>query len=71
MLVQYRHVEFNDSFEFEGKMYIKYNHNRGKLDPIRTSIKSKPEFRNFSKKTVVLIGDTVTDINRYMEVRRE
>lgn len=71
MLVQFRHVDFNDSFSFQGKMYIKWNKGRGKLDPIRTSVHNRAEYRYFKKSDIVLIGDEITAENAWMEVKCE
>ena len=64
MLVQYRHVDFNDSFDFQGKMYIKHNHGRAQLD----SNNHKKEFRRFKKNDIVLSGDKLTVENAWMKI---
>lgn len=64
MLIQYRHVDFNELFIHEGKTYIKCNHNRGKY----VGEKGKIEYRYFKKNDVVKNHHHVTPLNKYLEI---
>jgi hypothetical protein len=71
MLTYFKYVEFGEYFAYpvkdkKGTMWIKTNHGRGRLDPIRTSLNPKPVFRRFKNLDIVLTGAEITLENQYM-----
>lgn len=74
MLVQFRHVQFNETFSFpintkESHIYFKTSHQRGKRGDIKDDHKS-PLFQYFKKSEIVLIGDNPTTETKWMEVKK-
>lgn len=66
MFVQYRHVEFNESFyKIDNAInYIKKNHGRALI-----VAPGRIQYRNFKKDDIVIINQKKTIENSWMEVK--
>lgn len=69
MLTLYKHLEIGEGFGYQGHLYIKSNHQRGRRTDISIRESRTPVYRHFKPSDIVLNKEKVNIYNQYMEVK--